>query len=110
MIHSHSVRPLQEVVSPALAGLLAGAPLSAGKVRFAWRLAVGAAIDRIATPTLCDDGRMEVSVADDRWRSEVRRTLPLIRSRLDAFLGAGVIKSVVVRGAEQTGASPKTVR
>ena len=103
MIHSHSVYPLQEVVSPALARLLAGAPLSAGKLRFAWRLAVGAAIDRMTTPTLCDGGRVEVSVADDRWQAELRRTLPLIRGRLDALLGTGVITNVVVQCAEPAG-------
>lgn len=100
MIHSHSVHPLQDVVSPALAGLLAAAPLSAGKVRFAWRLSVGPAIDRITTVTFSDGGQVEVSVADERWRAEVRRTIPLIRRRMDTLLGAGAIKNVVLQRSQ----------
>ncbi|MFB3855337.1 MAG: DciA family protein [Vicinamibacterales bacterium] len=103
MIHSHSVQPLKDVVSPALAKLLAAAPLSPGKVRFAWRLAVGPAIDRITTVTLSDGKRVEVSVADERWRTEVRRTIPLIRRRMEALLGAGTIENVVLQRPERPG-------
>ena len=44
--------PLQQVMPAALASVLRQAPLSPEKVAFAWRTAVGAAIDRASTVEL----------------------------------------------------------
>ena len=44
MIRSYAVRPLNSAIPGALAELLRDAPLSPGKVSFAWRAAVGPAL------------------------------------------------------------------
>lgn len=97
MIHSLSVQPLNDLASPAIARLLADAPVTPGKVRFAWRLAVGPAIDRISTASFSEDRRLAVSVPDESWRREIRRALPVIHERLAALLGPGVIETIVIK-------------
>jgi hypothetical protein len=41
------VRPLQQAIPGALTEILRAAPLSDGKVGFAWRTAVGPALERL---------------------------------------------------------------
>jgi len=80
----------------ALAEVLRKAPLNDEKIAFAWRAAVGAAMDRGTTVSL-DRGVLRVRVKDPAWRREVERSAPLIRARLNALLGAGVVRSIEVR-------------
>ena len=79
----------------ALAEILRKAPLSDDKIAFAWRAAVGAAIDRGTTISL-DKGVLRVRSDSAAWRREVQRSTPLIRARLDALLGRGVIRSIEI--------------
>jgi hypothetical protein len=76
-----------------LAEALRKAPLSDEKVALAWRIAVGAAVDHASSVTL-KDGVLLVSVSRAEWQREIRRSSSLIRSRLDAFLGNGVVQSL----------------
>ena len=78
-----------------LAEALRKAPLSDEKVALAWRIAVGPAMDQ-ASRVMLDDGVLRVSVSRAEWQREIRRSSPLIRSRLDAFLGDGVVRSLKV--------------
>jgi hypothetical protein len=79
----------------ALAEILRKAPLSDEKIAFAWRAAVGAAIDRGTTIAL-DKGVLRVRAESAAWRREVKRSETLIRARLDALLGRGVIRSIEI--------------
>ena len=79
----------------ALAEILRKAPLSDEKIAFAWRAAVGAAIDRETTIAL-DKGVLRVRAESAAWRREVKRSETLIRARLDALLGRGVIRSIEI--------------
>jgi len=79
----------------ALAALLRNAPLSPEKVTFAWRTAVGASVDRATTVAL-DGHTLRVRARDAQWRREIEHSAALIRSRLDALLGPGVVKSLDV--------------
>ena len=89
MIAVHSLLP------SGLAEALRKAPLSDEKVALAWRIAVGPAMDQ-ASRVMLDDGVLRVSVSRAEWQREIRRSSPLIRSRLDAFLGDGVVQSLKV--------------
>jgi hypothetical protein len=40
---------------------------------------------------LRDDGVLEVRVADQHWRKEVKRSAPLVLERLAAMLGEGTV-------------------
>jgi len=82
--------PLQQVMPAVLASVLRHAPLSPEKVAFAWRTAVGAAIDRASTVEL-RGSTLAVSVKSEEWRLELARSAPMIRSRLDLVLGPGVV-------------------
>lgn len=79
----------------ALASVLRRAPLTTEKVAFAWRSAVGAAVDR-ATVVELRQTTLVVSVKGDGWRQEIERSSALIRSRIDAVLGAGVVTRLEV--------------
>jgi hypothetical protein len=79
----------------ALATLLRKAPLTDAKVAFAWRSAVGATFDRVTAVTF-KDGVLHVRARDAAWQREVERAAGLVRHRLDAILGAGVVKSIDV--------------
>ena len=64
----------------ALAALLREAPLSDGKVSFAWRTAVGPALERVSSARL--DGRTLVVEADNaQWAREVSRSASVILGR-----------------------------
>ena len=81
----------------ALAEILRKAPLTDEKVAFAWRAAVGPAMDRGTTIAL-DNAVLRVRADSVAWRREVARSEPLIRARLDALLGRGVVREIEVAG------------
>ena len=82
--------PVQQVMPAALASVLRRAPLTSEKVAFAWRSAVGAAVDRASVVEL-RNGTLAVTVKSDVWRHEIERSSALIRARIDTVLGAGVV-------------------
>ena len=85
--------PVHDVLPSALAGVLRNAPLTPEKLAFAWRLAVGPAMDRATTIDL-RDGVLHVRSKDPAWRREVERSAAEIRSRLHGSLGAGVVRFI----------------
>ncbi|MDE3156404.1 MAG: DUF721 domain-containing protein [Acidobacteriota bacterium] len=89
--------PLQAAMPAALSSLLRRAPLSDGKVDFAWRAAVGPGVDRVTTVRLAPNGRLEVGVTDARWARELRRSAPVILPRLATLLGAGVVRTLDIK-------------
>lgn len=88
---------VQRVMPAGLALLFKDQPLSAGKVRVAWRAAVGPALDRATTVRLLTDGVLDVAAVSAQWSREVERSRRLILSRLETLLGPGVVADVVVR-------------
>ena len=79
----------------ALAEILRKAPLTDDKIAFAWRAAVGPAMDR-GTTIAFDKGVLRVRGDGLAWRREVKRSEALIRARLDALLGRGVVRSLEI--------------
>jgi hypothetical protein len=92
------VRPLHQAVPGAITELLRGAPLSDGKVGFAWRVAVGPALERVTAVKLVERVLI-VETASPQWSQEVMRSSPLILRRLQNLLGASVIEKIEVRRA-----------
>ena len=87
--------PAQQVMPDALAVILRKAPLTPEKVAFAWRTAVGPAVDRVTTIEL--KGRvLHVRAKDAAWQREVERSAGLIRTRLAALLGDDVVRGLDV--------------
>ena len=90
------MRPIIHAVPGALVELLRGTPLSPGKVGFAWRAAVGPAVDRVTSVRL--DGRvLVVEASGSQWAREVTRSADLILTRLQTFLGKDIVTSIIVR-------------
>ena len=90
------VIPLQACASRSITELLARQPLSPGKVRTAWRLAVGAAGDRASRVELDAQGVLRVVVNDEHWLRELERSRPLIRSRLEKILGPESVERIAI--------------
>ena len=90
------MRPLNSALPGALAELLKDTPLSPGKVSFAWRAAVGPALERETTVRL-EGGTLLVDAASAQWAREVRRSSGIILNRLQTLLGPGAIVSISVR-------------
>jgi hypothetical protein len=90
------VIPVQQFMPAALAEILRKAPLTPEKVAFAWRSAVGAAMDK-ATSIELRNGVLYVRARDASWQREVERSAGLIRSRLAAVLGTAVRSIEVTR-------------
>ena len=63
---------VHQVIPEVLAALLRKAPLCDDKVAFAWRTAVGVAVDKATTVTLID-GVLHVRTRDAAWQREVER-------------------------------------
>ena len=74
------------------------APLSDGKVEFAWKTAAGPALGR-ATEVKLERGVLIVETASVQWAHEVRRSSGLILSRLQEYLGKDALSGIVVRSA-----------
>jgi predicted nucleic acid-binding Zn ribbon protein len=81
------VEPLTAIVPSAVRTILRQGPMSPGKLKLAWRVAVGPALDRATRVALLDDGSIEVAAADAAWRREVKRSQAEILSRLQALIG-----------------------
>jgi Dna[CI] antecedent DciA-like protein len=76
-----------------LADILRKAPLNDEKVAFAWRASVGPAVDKVTTIEL--RGRvLHVRAKDATWQREVERSMGIVRSRMEALLGSGVIGDI----------------
>jgi Dna[CI] antecedent, DciA len=87
--------PLQQLMPGALAAVLRKAPLTPEKVAFAWRTAVGPAVDRVTSIEL--RGRvLHVRAKDAAWQREVERSAALIRTRLCALLGDNIVRGLDV--------------
>ena len=80
----------------ALVELLRGTPLSPGKVGFAWRAAVGPAVERVTSVQL--SGRvLVVEASSPQWAREVTRSADVILTRLQTLLGKDTVTSITVR-------------
>jgi predicted nucleic acid-binding Zn ribbon protein len=90
------MRPIGSVVPGAIVALLRDAPLSAGKVTFAWNAAVGPAVQR-ATSVHLEDGVLLVDASTLQWAREVSRSTPIILRRLQQLLGERTVVSITVR-------------
>jgi hypothetical protein len=75
--------------------VLQKAPLTPEKVVFAWRTAVGPAVDRVTSVELRGT-QLFVRVTDASWRREVERAAGMIRTRMDGLLGKGVVRGLTV--------------
>jgi len=103
MLSSYAVTPAHLLMPSALAVILRKAPLTPEKVAFAWRAAVGPAVDKATSVELQAD-ILRVRAKDAVWRREVERSSPLILARLRTLLGDGVIRFVDVKdGDRRTG-------
>ena len=85
------------VIPAVLAEVIRKAPLCPEKVEFAWRSAVGAAVARVTTVRLTDEGVLHVLATDAQWGREVKRSSRLILSRLASLLGPTVVKKIQIR-------------
>ena len=89
------MRPLAHVVPSALRLLLHDAPLSQGKVGFAWRAAVGGAVGR-ATHVRLEGTVLLVETTSAQWSSEIMRSSRIILDRLGKLLGEGTVARIEV--------------
>jgi Dna[CI] antecedent, DciA len=78
--------------------LLKTAPLSDGKVSFAWRAAVGPALERVTSVKL-ERRVLLVDAQSPQWSREIMRSSPVILQRLQGLLGAGIVEKIEVRRA-----------
>ena len=96
--------PVQQFMPEAVAEILRKAPLTREKVAFAWRSAVGAAVDKASTIEL-RGGVLHVRAKDVAWQREMERSAAVIRGRLDALLGSGVVRYIDVTVARPPGSA-----
>jgi Dna[CI] antecedent DciA-like protein len=87
------VIPVQQVIPGALEAVLRRIPLTRDKVAFAWRVAVGPAVDRATTIDLRDNV-LYVSAKDPAWHKEIERSMVLILKRLKALLGDDAVRKI----------------
>ena len=79
-----------------MAELVRAAPLSPGKVAFAWRTAVGPAFERVTSVRL-EARVLFVEAVSTHWAREVARSSPIILPRIQALLGEDSVGSITVR-------------
>ena len=89
------MQPLHNGMPGALVELLRGSPLSDGKVTFAWKAAVGPAIERV-THVKLERKVLLVETASTQWSREVIRSSPVILRRLQSLLGADAVDRIEI--------------
>lgn len=89
-------QPIGQVLPGALAQIVRQAPLSAGKVDFAWRSAVGTQMARVSAVRL-EDGVLLVEVQTAQWGSAIMRASGLILSRIQSMLGSDAVRELRIR-------------
>lgn len=90
------MKPLTHAIPGALIDLLSGTPLSPGKVEFAWKAAVGPALEKTTFVRL-EGTRLLVDATSKQWAREITRSSGLILSRLQALLGKQTITEITIR-------------
>lgn len=90
------MQPLKQAIPRVLVDVVRRAPLSPGKVEFAWGMAVGPAVQR-NTEIRLDGGLLLIDAASRQWADEVRRSSRVIVARLQAYLGDTAITRIEVR-------------
>jgi len=93
------MKPLAHAVPGGLRQLLHNAPLSDGKVAFAWRAAVGAAFDRACAVKL-EAGTLIVDTSSVQWARELRRSQAVILTRLQTMLGEEHVNRIEIRNPQ----------
>jgi len=83
-----------QVMPAVVAEVVRKAPLTPEKVAFAWRLAVGPAIDKATTVRLADNGILYVRAESPAWLAAVRKSTSLIHIRMTDLLGEDTVKKV----------------
>ena len=87
--------PVHQIMPEALAVILRDAPLTREKIAFAWRTAVGPAVERVTTIEL--KGQMlHVQARDAAWRREIERSAGIVCTRLKTLLGDDVVRGLDV--------------
>ena len=89
------MQALTHAIPGALVELLRGSPTSDGKVTFAWKAAVGPAIDRV-THVKLERRVLLVETLNAQWSKEVMRASPVILKRLQSLLGAETIERIEI--------------
>jgi hypothetical protein len=89
------MEPLSTTESAALRRVLEAQPTTPAKIAFAWRMSVGAALDR-ATRTEWRDGVLRVRADGDAWKREVRVARGVLLRRMQDLLGAEVVARIVI--------------
>jgi hypothetical protein len=92
------MKPLVHAVPGALADLLRTTPMSPAKIDFAWKAAVGAAMQRVTSVRL-ESRLLLVEAASEPWAREVSRSSRVILTRLQTLLGEDVVTRIEVRRA-----------
>lgn len=92
------MKPINHAIPRAVAELLRDAPLSQGKVEFAWKTAVGPAVGR-STSVRLEGSRLLVDAVSGPWARELKRSSNTILARLSKLLGSGVVTEIIVRDA-----------
>ena len=90
------MRSISLIVPAALRELLRTAPLSDGKVTFAWKAAVGPALER-ATAVKLESGTLIVETTGPQWTREVKRSSGIILTRIKTLLGDGTVQRIEIR-------------
>jgi len=88
--------PLAQAVPNAITTLLRTTPMSPGKMQFAWKVAVGPAMDR-GTFVRLEGGNLLVEAKTAAWAKEVSRSSGIILNRLQTLLGPEVVTELTVR-------------
>lgn len=89
-------QPIGQVLPGALAKIVRQAPLSAGKVDFAWRSAVGTQMARVSAVRL-ENGVLLIEVQTAQWGSAIMRASGLILSRIQSMLGSDAVRELRIR-------------
>ena len=92
------MKPINQAIPRAVAELLRDAPLSHGKVDFAWKTAVGPALGR-STSVRLEGTQLLVDAISGQWARELKRSSATILARLSKLLGSGVVTEIIIRGA-----------
>ncbi len=90
------MQPVTSVLPAVVRRLLQQGEMSQEKLDFAWRAAVGPAIERATEVRLAADGTVEVRASDATWRRELQHSQSMMLGRLQELLGRQIVKNLKI--------------
>src|SRR5690349_18342967 len=96
-------KPMADLMRQLVAGRGWKEPVALGRLRDAWAEIVGGAVAERSAPAKLERGVLTVRAESGAWATELTLLAASLRSKVDEFLGGGMVREVRVSAGGPNG-------